>query len=187
VGEKDTAIVQGCDISNNVQRASVIFSEHSDFIRAVIRHRIHDESKAEDLFQDFFLSLVSRPIPPDVRNLKSYIYKALINDISDRIRHIERYQTLTHKYAEHNGETINKGVVEDAFIEKEQMEKMIELIGKRTTKREIKAIAFRYCDNLGVQEVAERMGIDSRSVSRYISTGLRKVRRFFKFEKEDLE
>jgi DNA-directed RNA polymerase specialized sigma subunit len=94
---------------------------------------------------------------------------------------------LTHKYAEHNGETINKGVVEDAFIEKEQMEKMIELIGKRTTKREIKAIAFRYCDNLGVQEVAERMGIDSRSVSRYISTGLRKVRRFFKFEKEDLE
>ena len=168
MGEKETTIVQGFDISNNVQRASVIFSEHSDFIRAVIRHRIHDESKAEDLFQDFFLSLVSRPIPPDVRNLKSYIYKALINDISDRIRHIERYQTLTHKYAEHNGETINKGVVEDAFIEKEQMEKMIELIGKRTTKREIKAIAFRYCDNLGVQEVAERMGIDSRSVSRYI-------------------
>jgi RNA polymerase sigma factor (sigma-70 family) len=187
VGEKDTAIVQGCDISNNVQRASVIFSEHSDFIRAVIHHRIHDENRAEDLFQDFFLSLVSRPIPPDVRNLKSYIYKALINDISDRIRHIERYQALTHKYAEHHCDPINNCTTEDAFIEKEQTAKMIELIGKRVTKSETKAIAFRYCDNLCVQEVAERMGIDSRSVSRYISTGLRKVRQFFKFEKEDLE
>ena len=99
VSEKNT-IEQGCDVSGDVQRATAIFFEHGDFIRAVIRHKIKDESMAEDLFHNFFLSLVSRPVPAEVQDIKGYIYRAIINDVTDHVRHLEKYQAMTQKYAE---------------------------------------------------------------------------------------
>jgi RNA polymerase sigma factor (sigma-70 family) len=178
------ATEQGCDVSGDVQRATAVFSEHGDFIRAIIRHKIKDESTAEDIFHDFFLSLVSRPMPADVRDIKSYIYRAIINDVTDHIRRLGRYQTLTHKCTDYSKMTVNNRLPEDALIEKEQIEIMIELIKKRVTRNEYKAIASRYHDNLSIKEAAGKMNIDGRSVVRYISTGLRKVKRFLTVEQE---
>jgi RNA polymerase sigma factor (sigma-70 family) len=183
LGEKNTT-GQGCDSSGDVQRATAIFVEYGDFIRAVIRHKIKDESRAEDLLHDFFLSLVSRPIPAEVRDIKSYIYRAIINDITDRIRHLGRYQAMTHRCADYNKLIVNHQPPEDALMEKEQIDRMIELIKKKVTKNEFKAIASRYCDDLSIKEAADRMNIDGRSVIRYISTGLRKVKRFLAIEQE---
>ena len=183
MSEKSTT-GQGCDISGDVQRATAIFFEHCDFIRAVIRYKIKDESMAEDLFHNLFLSLVSRPVPAEVRDIKGYIYRAIINDVTDHIRHLGRYQSLTHRCADYNKLTINNRLPEDALMEKEQSDKMIELIKKRVTRNEFKAIASRYRDDLSIKEAADRMNIDDRSVVRYISTGFRKVKKFLAIEQE---
>jgi len=183
VSEKST-IGQGCDIPGDVQRATAIFFEHCDFIRAVIRHKIKDESMAEDLFHDFFLSLVSRPVPAEVRDIKGYIYMAIINDVTDHIRHLGRYQAMTHRCADYNKLTVNNRLPEDALMEKERADRMIELIRKRVTKNEFKAITSRYHDGLSIKEAADRMSINNRSVSRYISTGIRKVKQFLAIEQE---
>jgi RNA polymerase sigma factor (sigma-70 family) len=179
---------QGRDISGDVQRATAIFFEHCDFIRAVIRHKIKDEGVAEDLFHDLFLSLASRPAPAEVRDIKGYLYRAIINDITDHIRHIGRYQVRTNKctdYSNYNNLVVNNRLPEDALIEKEQTEqidRMIELIKRRVTRNEFKAITARYRDGLSIKEAADRMSINNRSVSRYISTGLRKVKQFLVIE-----
>jgi len=52
------------------------------------------------------------------------------------------------------------------------------------TKNEFKAIASRYLDGLSIKKTADRMNINNRSVSRYISTGLRKVKQFMAIEQE---
>ena len=183
MSEKSTT-GQGRDTPSNVQRATEIFFEHCDFIRAVIRYKIKDENTAEDLFHNLFLSLVSRPVPAEVQDIKGYIYKAIINDVTDHIRHLERYQALTHKCADFNKLTVNNRVPEDALMEKEQIDRMIALIRKRVTKNEFKAIASRHLDGLSIKEAADKMSINNRSVSRYISTGLRKVKQFLVIEQE---
>ena len=119
MSEKNTT-EQDCDISGNVQRAAIIFFEHGDFIRAVIRHKIKDEGRAEDLFHDFFLSLASRPVPAEVRDIKGYIYKAIINDITDHIRRLGRYQAITQRCADYSKLIVNHQPPENALIEKEQ-------------------------------------------------------------------
>ncbi len=139
---------------------------------------------AEDLFHNLFLSLISRPVPAEVRDIKGYIYKAIINDVTDHIRHLGRYQTLTHRCADYNKLTVNNRLPEDALMEKEQTDRMIELIRKRVTKNEFEAITSRYHDGLSIKEVADRMSINNRSVSRYISTGIRKVKQFLTIEQE---
>ncbi len=183
MGEKSTT-EQGCDISGNVQRATAVFFEHGDFIRAVISHKIKDESITEDLFHNFFLSLVSRPVPAEVRDIKGYIYKAIINDITDHSRHLRRYQAMTRRCADYSKLIVNNRLPEDALMEKELADRMTELIRKRVTKNELKAIASRYNDELSIKETADRMNIDDRSVVRYISTGLRKVKKFLAIEQE---
>ncbi len=161
---------------NNVGIAAEIVAEYSNFIYMVICSRIKNKSRADDIFQDFFLSLVYKPIPQNVKNIKSYIYRAICNDIVDTQRRIERYNAQIHKYKERCNFSINNTEPENALIKDEQMNKMFDLMKGRLTNSQSQAIALRYRTNHSIKEVAEKMGVKSASVSRYICTGLRKMR-----------
>ncbi len=168
---------------NSVLMASELLTEHRNFIRAVIRSQVKNEDQAEDIFQDFFLSLVSKPISPDLQHIKSYLYRAITNDIVDAARRVEKYKTLIHKYIERLDYSINKNTPENALIEKEQLDKMFALIKGRVTNSESQAIDLRYRKQHSLKEVAEKMCVNDRSVSRYICVGLRKIRYFLTIER----
>ncbi len=164
---------------SKVDRAAEIFSEYGDFIRAVIRYQVGNDAQADDLFQDFFVSLVSRPIPAGIQNIKSYLYRAITNDIVDAARRVEKCKTLMHKYGECLDYSINKSTPENALIKKEEINKMFKLIEGRLRHSEAQAIMFRFWNNFSIKEVAKKMHVNNRTVSRYISVGLRKARQFF--------
>lgn len=167
---------------NNVEVASELFAEHGNFIRAVILSKIKDEVQADDVFQDFFLSLVRKPVPDGVRNIRSYLYKAVINDTIDAIRRIEAYRIRIHKYSEQFDNFINKTRPENALYMEEEVNKVLELIKGRVRSSEYRAIALRYGNCHDIKEVAEDMQVSSRTVCRYISVGLKKIRQILKVE-----
>ncbi|MBC8472706.1 MAG: sigma-70 family RNA polymerase sigma factor [Planctomycetes bacterium] len=164
----------------NVGTATEVFAEYRDFIHMVIYSQVKNKSHADDIFQNFFLSLVSKPIPRNVKNIKSYLYRAICNDIVDTQRQVERYNAQIHKYQERCNFSINKTEPENALIKDEQMNKMFGLIKGRLTSSQSQAIALRYGTNHTIEEVAEKMGVKCKSVSRYICTGLRRMRQSFK-------
>ncbi len=168
---------------SNVDRAAEIFSKYGDFILAVIRYQVGNDAQADDLFQDFFLSLASRPIPARIQNIKSYLYRAITNDIVDAARRVQKYQTRMQKYAECLDYSINKNTPENALIKKEEINKMFKLIEGRLPRSEAQAITFRFRNNFNIKEVAKKMDVNNRTVSRYISAGLSKVRQFFNSKK----
>ena len=163
---------------NSVLMVSELFTEHGNFIRAVIRSQVKNEDQTDDIYQDFFLSLVYRPIPKGVNNIKSYLYRAITNDIVDAVRKIGRYQDRIEKYSKQLTNSINNTNPENAFIKKEQLDKMFALIKGRVTNSESQAIDLRYRKHHSLKEAAEKMGVNDRSVSRYICVGLRKIRHF---------
>jgi len=162
---------------NSVFMASELLTEHGNFIRAVIRSQVKNEDQADDIFQDFFLSLVYKPIPKGVRNIKSYLYRAITNDIVDAVRQVERYRVRIHKCSKQLTNSINNTSPENALIEKEQLDKMFALIKGRLPNSESQAIVLRYRKQHSLKEVADKMGVNDRSVSRYICVGLRKIRK----------
>ncbi len=166
--------------SNNVAHASEIFYEHGDFIRAVIRYQVGNNAQADDLFQDFFLSLVSRPIPAEVQNIRSYLYRAIINDIVDAARRVEQYRIKLKKYAEFFDYSIRKNSPKNAIIDEEEMDKMFKLIEDRLRRGEVRAIHLRYKNGYNNEEVAKKMHVNIETVKRYLSEGLRRIRQFFK-------
>jgi RNA polymerase sigma factor (sigma-70 family) len=172
-------------LPSNVASAAEIFSEYGDFIRAVIRYKVKNEARAGDLFQDFFLSLVSKPIPAGVQNVRSYLYRAIINDIVDATRRVEKYKTRMNKYAECLNYSINKNTPENALIEAEETDKMFKLIEGWLRRSETQAISLRYRNSYNIKEVAKKMHVNNRTVSRYISAGLSKVRQFLTVKRGD--
>jgi len=168
--------------ANNVDVAAKIFVEYGDFIHTVIRHQVKNETQADDLFQDFFLSLVASPLPAGVRNIKGYLYRAITNDIIDATHRVERYWNHVHKYSEYLEHPINKRTPENAFINVEETNKMFVLIKRRLTNSQYQAMALRYRTDHSIKEVAEKMGVKSTSVSRYISIGLKKIRQSLKLK-----
>lgn len=170
--------------SNNhkggVDIAAKIFGEYGDFIYTVIRYKVRDEAQADDLFQDFFLSLVSRPLPPDIQNIKGYLHRAIINDIADSVRRVERYQTRLRRYAERLKYFRTEDSPENALIEAEEIDKMFKLIERRLQRNEAQAIFLRYRNNYKIKEVAKKMGINDNAAWRYIYKGLRKIRQFLR-------
>jgi RNA polymerase sigma factor (sigma-70 family) len=165
---------------SNVEYAAEIFSRYGDFILSVIRYQTGNEALADDLFQDFFLSLVSRPIPPGIQNIKSYLYRAIVNDVVDAMRRVQNYQALMHKYAECFNYSVNKNTPENALIETEEMNRMFKLIEGCLPHSGAQAITLRYRNNYNTKEIARKMKVNKRTVHRYISIGLNKARQFLR-------
>jgi RNA polymerase sigma factor (sigma-70 family) len=163
--------------NDNKELVFQMFTEHADFISKVIFTHVRNEEMANDLYQDFFLSLISRPIPPNINNIKSYLYKAISNDIADAKRRMKKYEENIQKYSEKFEFTINNSNPTDALIEEEQKNLMFEFIMQQLPNSSSQAILYRYGDNQSIKEVGKTMGVKSTSVSRYVSTGLDKIKK----------
>ncbi len=167
---------------NNVGLAADIFAEYGDFIHTVIFSQVKNIARTDDIFQDFFLSLVRKPMPQDVENIKGYLYRVITNDIIDSVRRVQRYWNHVHKYSEYLEPPINESTPENAFIDVEETNRMFGLIKGRLTNSQYKAMALRYRTGHSIKEVAKKMGVKSTSVSRYISNGLKKIRQSLKLK-----
>ncbi len=161
-----------------VRLAAEIFDEHGDFIRAVIRFQVHHRSEEEDLFQEFFLALIHKPVPVGVQNIRSYLYRAVINHIVDSARRRKNYYRAVKKYGKHSRISINKQRVGNAFIADDTEEKnaKIACFARHLQEREAQAFVLRYRDNRSIREIAATMGVNARTVSRYLSESIRKLR-----------
>ncbi|MCL5282971.1 MAG: sigma-70 family RNA polymerase sigma factor [Planctomycetes bacterium] len=160
-----------------VRRAIAIFNEYGDFIRAVIRFQAHDRSWQEDLSQEFFLELIRRPVPADVRNPKSYLYRAIVHHILDSARARDNYRRAVKKYARNKRIPINNRSAGNALLQDtEERNATIASLTRYLQEREAQAFVLRYRDNFSIGEIARRMGVNARTVSRYLSESLRRLR-----------
>ena len=164
------------NIERNRNIAADIFAKYGDFIYKVICSKTSNKAQIDDLYQDFFLSLVSNPIDPDLNNIKSYLYQAIMNDITDASRRTKRYQELINNYSNNFNFTINKSVSINANNSEGEIERVFKLVREGLSPSEAKAIALRYKDNCNNEEIAEKIGAKKESVSRYICVALKKIR-----------
>ena len=158
-----------------MNKANKIFAKYGDFINTIIRHKVKNEAQADDLYQDFFLSLVSNPIPENIRNIKAYLYRAISHDVIDTFRRIRRGETLMNKYAENIKSPVNKPFSTNAFYLEAKINKIMNLIRGRLSLTQAKAITLRYKNNCNNEEIAKQIGIKKESVSRYICIGLKQI------------
>jgi RNA polymerase sigma factor (sigma-70 family) len=160
------------------RRAAEVFNKYGDFIRAIIRYQTHDKSEVEDLFQEFFLTLIRKPVPADVRSMKSYLYRAVVNHIVDSARVRQNYHRAVKKYAKRTRISINSRPLRNVLIDDtEATNATVVCFARQLPEREAQAFVLRYRDNRSIREIAATMGVNARTVSRYLSESVRKLRK----------
>ena len=169
----------------NVEAAARVFLEHGEYIRTVIRQKVRNKAEVEDFVQDFFLSLVSKPLPLDVRNIRSYLYRAIMNDIIDSRRRLRLYHAAIR---EHHAYSVSTNAQDDPGSVLAAIEETVKFFGaieERLNCSEAQAVILRYRDDCSTKEAARRMKVKPQTVSRYLSVGLNKLREFLSQVGED--
>ncbi len=170
-------------VCEKVELASEIFDKYGNMIWAVIYLNLNDTSYADDIYQNFFLSLVRKPVPTYIQNIKAYLYKAVRHDILDLVKMTKNYRIRIQKYGKYHMSLIKNRKPQDILIEQEEIEKLFELIEKHLSAHENRAVTQRYRYDLNVTEAAKEMNINKRSYSRYLSVALRKTRKYLNEQK----
>jgi len=163
-------------LRHSVKAAAEIFLEHGEFIRTVIRLNVKDAHEAHDFYHDFFLSIVANPIPSYVTNIRSYLYRAIVNDIVDYRRHLIVHQSAVETCGIYSRTGVLPDTPDTVVMDKEQALKLFNLIETRLSPTEAEAVTLRFRDNYTNAEAARRMKIKPKTLSRYVSVGLEKLR-----------
>ena len=167
----------GAEVHKRVGLAAEVFGKYGDEILAVIRFNIDDPAKANDIFQDFFVSLVRKPIPSNIEDIRGYLYKAVTNDVIDFSRRVRNRQHNAQKYAAIHRHCLQQENPQDIMIHAEETERMLRLIENHLPKREARVFLERCSDGLSTADTAKKLRLTKRTVSHYFSLAAKKIRR----------
>ena len=131
-------------ISKGVRYAANIFKRHGGFIRNVLHFRLKDKSKADDIYQDLFLSLATKQIPKKPSNAKWYLYRAINNDIIDSCRKTKREKAGLKKYAQRHQHTYKNHCLDIIVSNAEEVRNLFAVVESNLYKREINAIKLKW-------------------------------------------
>lgn len=173
------------EIRKRVGLAAEVFDRYGDEIRAIIHFNVKDKSKADDIFQEFFVSIVRKPIPSDIQNIRAYLYRAVTNDVIDVSRQRKCHQDHIQKYAEYRKHFVIPEDPQNTAIQMENTKKMFYLIENRLPKREAEVVVQRYGQGLSTTDTAEKMNVNKGIVSRYLSVAIKKMREFVPENEDD--
>ncbi|TKJ35502.1 MAG: hypothetical protein CEE38_15130 [Planctomycetes bacterium B3_Pla] len=164
------------DTEQRVRQAANVFATYGEEIRAMISLNVREESVADDIFQDLFLSVVSRPVPADVQRVESYLYRVIANDVIDAARRTKIYRDHIRGYGERiDRQKTQEGPEKDA-IQLEETKKMLQSIRRQLPGREAEAVADTCVRDYDAGNGAREMNVAKRTFSRYLCTGLKRIR-----------
>jgi len=167
------------ELHRKMRLAAEIFGRYGDEIRAIIAHNVKDRSKADDVYQDFFISLVNQPVPPHVKDIEAYFYRAITRDVIDLSRRAGTHRENIRKYAESRDYTLIRDDLRDLLVTTDEAQKVFQLVAQRIPYRKAVVVAQRYGQRYGSSEVPEKSHIDKRTVYRYLSIARKKMREFW--------
>jgi len=173
------------EIRKRVGLAAEVFDRYGDEIRAIIYFNVKDKSKVDDIFQEFFVSIVRKPIPSGIQDIRAYLYRAVTNDVIDVSRQIKCHQDHIKKYAECRKHFVMPEDPENTVIQTENTQKMFYLIESHLSKREAEVVIQRYGQGFSTIDTAEKMNVNKRIVSRYLTAALKKMREFVPENEDD--
>jgi len=163
------------EIAEKVEVAAKIIDKYGAIVRSIIRFHTNNDCDADDIFQDFFLSLVNKPIPFSIQNIKAYLSRAVTNDVFDTIRRNKNYRQHLIQYYQSFKYMVARETPQSIMLQAEEMQKLFDLVEERLTTREAETILQKYRYGHNTSEAAEEMGINKRSFDHYVCIAMKKL------------
>jgi len=149
---------------------NVLYRDHSDWLTGWLRRQTGCSQRAEDLRQDTFVRLLTKPELPAMREPRAFLTQIAKGLLIDHYRRasLERsyLEALSTLADEHYPSAEALASIIEALAELDH------LLGKLSSKARA-AFLYNRLDGLTHSEIAERLGVSVPRVRQYIAQGLR--------------
>ncbi len=154
-----------------------LFAEHGSGLQAFLYRRLRGHSDAAELAQEVYLRMLRVPDVDAIRNPESYLYTVASNLANEHFRHQR---------------TDGKALDVDHPLVNEQLAELPHIAGQLDTETRIRrlrevldqlppkchaAVVLQYWHGLSYDEIAQRLGVSSHMVKKYLSQALIHCRR----------
>jgi RNA polymerase sigma-70 factor (ECF subfamily) len=154
-----------------------LFAEHRGALQRYIHRRIRTKSEAADLAQEVYVRMLRLSDTEAIRNPQLYLYTVASNLVKE---HAVRERRLTIR-PEIDETSVEERLGELPSLDRQlESNQLIEHLGtalEQLPARWRTALILQYRYGLTYQEIAERLGVSSNMVKKYLAQGLGHCRR----------
>jgi RNA polymerase sigma factor (sigma-70 family) len=152
-----------------------LFAEHRSALQAYFYRRIRTKSDAPDLAQEVYVRLLRMNDSEAIRNPQLYLYTVASNLVKE---HAVREQRLATSEFTETGvqERIGELPSLDSQLEATQLVEHLGTVLEQLPTRWRNALILQYRYGLTYQEIADRLGVSSNMVKKYLAQGLGRCR-----------
>ena len=157
-----------------------IYEEDGDFIRKVIQFHLGNSLNGDDVFQGLFLRLLEKPIPSEVVNKRSYLYRMIINNMINEAHRIEAYKKRLSRYSQVQPSRARERGPYEKAAQANGFNWIMQIIDNKLPPQIATTLKLRYKKDYANGAIAQAMFVKKETGSRYIRRGLGKLREIFK-------
>lgn len=155
-----------------------LYKRYWDRVFAVCLNRVGDQTLAEDLVQDIFLSIWLHKDLEKVLNIEAYLFQAVKFSVIKNFHKASRESTLDPSQIGLLDGMLDMSM-EDVIHSKILQELIFQEV-ERLPERTKLIFIYSRLENLSSLEIAERLDISPRTVENQISNALRFLRNFLR-------
>ena len=154
-----------------------LFAEHGGALQRYIYRRIRTKSDAPDLAQEVYVRMLRVSDTEAIRNPQHYLYTVASNLVKEHAVR-QRWLTTSPELDERSvAERLGELPALDSQLESSQMVERLGTVLEQLPSRWRTALILQHRYGLTYQEIAERLGVSSNMVKKYLAQGLAHCRR----------
>lgn len=154
-----------------------LFLEHGQALRGFIRRRVRSKAEAADLAQEVYLRILRVKEPEAIRNPEGYLYGVASNLIREQRLLEQRRSTHDDAGDPSLAEQLAELPSFDTELDSRNRQKRLLEVLMQLPPNCRTAIVLQYRDGLSYQEIADRLGVSTHMVKKYLTQTLAHCRK----------
>jgi len=154
-----------------------LFAEHRRALLAYFHRRIRTKSDAADLAQEVYVRMLRVSDAEAIRNPQLYLYTVASNLVKEHGVREQRLATYPDLSETGVAERLGELPALDSQLESAQLAEQLGKVLEQLPARWRTALILQYRYGLTYQEIADRLGVSSNMVKKYLAQGLGHCRR----------
>ncbi len=154
-----------------------LFAEHGGALQAFLYRRVRRHPEAAELAQEVYVRMLRVPDMTKVRNPEAYLYAVASNLAKEHARRTPDYSKVID---------IEDPLVQEQLADlpafggqldrEERIKRLREVLSQLSPKCQA-AVELQYWHGMSYEEIAERLGVSTNMVKKYLSQALMHCRR----------